>query len=354
MNAAHLIGQEEEGVKLLHVLQQRAEKWASAGTATFLFTSNDYFVYDVLRRHSNRMDTLTFKDLNRAQSLEVLRSCRQQYWGESVDVQSEATLDAVYRITGGRLSLLNKVSRRRDMLKAAQQLIEDDMQFLLSKTGIIEDHDDDVMDEMKYASCSWLLFTELAKRQRAIEEELRTVTAGKLISSGFSSAGPHSHYDDHERMPTPEQPGVTESALTDPSQDLEPDVPLDTEDVPNPSITWGEARQVMTRPDFITSLDHLNLIHIDRHHHIRADSMPLLRAFARVALDDEDYARQLENTMDRVSAIESLLRTRELVIKEQGPQGQFLVKKDPKGREMESWFVMGSDERLGREVPEEP
>lgn len=154
MNAAHLLMQgedesaNEDALEILTVLQQRAERWASAGTCTFVITSNDYRIYDALRRHSNRMDTLTFRDLSRRQSLAVLRDCRRQYWGD-VDAgrHTDEQLDAVYRLTGGRLSILNKVARRRDMLKAATQIVEDDAQFVLSKTAIIEDHDDDVMDE---------------------------------------------------------------------------------------------------------------------------------------------------------------------------------------------------------------
>lgn len=113
---------------------------------------------------------------------------------------------------------------------------------------------------------------------------------------------------------------VTESPLTDPSRDA-PDQEGDefniSLDVPDPSIPWGEARQVMTRPDYVLPLDHLNLIQIDRHHSIRAQSMPLLRAFAKVALDDPEFEDRLERVMDRVSAIESLLRTKELVWKDE-------------------------------------
>lgn len=114
---------------------------------------------------------------------------------------------------------------------------------------------------------------------------------------------------------------VTESPLTDPSRDaphVHEDGSLDVSlDVPDPSIPWGEARQVMTRPDYVLPLDHLNLIQIDRHHSIRAQSMPLLRAFAKVALDDPEFEDRLERVMDRVSAIESLLRTKELVWKDE-------------------------------------
>jgi len=79
--------------------------------------------------------------------------------------------------------------------------------------------------------------------------------------------------------------------------------------------------------------------------------MPLLRAFRRVS-EEPGYAEKLESVMDRVSAIESLNRTRELVWKEQGDKGKFLVKKDGKGREVEGWWLLGGDERLGREEGE--
>ncbi|CAO1620819.1 unnamed protein product [Sympodiomycopsis kandeliae] len=364
MNNSHLLGQEDEGTKLLAVLQQRAEKWASAGTATFVFTSHDYYIYNLLRRNSNRMDTLTFKDLSRRQSMQVLKSCRYQYWGEDVSSQNEDVLDAVYRITGGRLSLLNKVSRRRNMLKAAHQLIEDDMQFVLSKTGIIEDHDDDVMDEQKWSTCSWLLFVALAKKQQELEEEQQINSPHLFNSTPLSSS---TTTGDDDVAPTPSgvhsqsfatHGSTRESSITDPSNDLEPDIGH-IGDVPNPSITWGEARQIMTRPDFITELDHLNLIHIDKHHHIRSDSMPLLRSFRKVLENDKtvdgtgSFEEKLEMVMDRVSAIESLNRTRELVWKEQGQGGKVLIKSDHKGREIESWSLLGGDERLGRDTGDE-
>lgn len=375
-------------MQILTVLQQRAEKWASAGTATFVFTSNDYFIYDMLRRHSNRMDILTFKDLNRKQSLKVLKSCREQYWGEDPKKHNPATLDAVYHITGGRLSVLNKVARRRDMLRAANKLVEDDMHFILSKRGLIEDCDDDVMDEQKVSSSSWLLFVELAKRQKKLEDSLQAAddrrqdsTDDVAHSSSHPFLRPSSMDNDHSGVlsllsaptPTPTpyssdgrhgdaskatKSQMTESDLTDPSQDSSPlpasgaegeesDVFAGSE-LPLAAISWGEARQVMTRADFLVPLDRLNLIQIDCHHHIRADSMPLLRALERVALEP-GYEDKLERVMDRISAIESLGRTRELLFKEVGRGGKFLIKKDRHGREFESWTLMGTEERLGRD-----
>ncbi|KAK0560230.1 hypothetical protein OC844_003895 [Tilletia horrida] len=329
MNNAHLLPRDEEGEKLLTVFQQRAEKWASAGVATFVFVSQDYAVYDVLRRNSNRMDTLTVKDLSRDQAFAVLRGCRKHYFPKEPPLSDEV-LDEVYKVAGGRVNLLNKLARRQDILKASDQLVEDDMQWLLSKTGIIEDHDDDVMDEQKWATCSWLLFTELSKRHAAFEE-----AAADLVSA--------------QNAPVEEQaPDISDSDIVevsaDPTQDL---VHKAGEDIlPAVSLTWGEARQVMTRPDYILELDRLNMIHIDRHHRIYADNMALLRAMRRVT-ETEGYADKLESVMNRVSAIESLGRTRELVWKEQVDGGKFMVRKDARGKDAESWWFLGADERLG-------
>ncbi|PWN97081.1 hypothetical protein FA09DRAFT_299005 [Tilletiopsis washingtonensis] len=346
MNSAHLLPRDDDGVKLLQLFQQRAEKWASAGCATFVFTSNDYWVFDTLRKNSNRMDTLTFKDLTRPQSMRVLEQCRVQYYGRERferDAADDDLLEEVYQTVGGRIALLNKIARREDMRAAVRQLVVDDLNWLLSKTGIIEDHDDDVMDEQKWSTCSWLLFVELAKRQKALEEESASALSASIAARREDEqVRQAAHESEKEQEHGEKRP---QDDATNPLSDVEVGLPGD---VPNPSLTWGEVRQVMTRPDFLEELDRLNIIHVDRHHHIRADSMPLLRAF-RLQAEEEGYEDKLESVMDRVSAIESLLRTRELVWKEQGHHGKFMVRQDSKGRELEAWRLLGGDDRLNRE-----
>lgn len=348
MNAAHLLPQDDDGKKILQLFQQRAEKWASSGVCTFVFTSNDYWIYDVLRKNSNRMDTLSVKDLSRAQSIDVLRKCRAHYFGveRAKEEDARGIFAKAYETLGGRVALLNTMARRSNLLKATEQLVEDDLQWLLSKTGIIEDHDDDVMDEQKWSTCSWLLFVELAKKHAALE-------GGEDSHDDSDSLAEQEGIDlDNDNGNVVSTAASSSSAhhLVDPSMDQEKDVR--GEDVPNPHLTWGEARQVMTRPDFLTQLDQMNIIQVNRHHEIRADSMPLLRAFRRIA-QEPGYEDKLERVMDRVSAIESLGRTRELVWKEQGEKGKFLIKHDHKGRELESWVLLGGDERLGREEEED-
>lgn len=156
MSAAHLLARDEDGRSMLRCFQQRAERWANTGTATFVFLSDDYSCYKALRRTAVRMDTVTVRDLTRTQALNTLRAMRQAYYGDGGTL-TQPQLDAVYRLTGGRLAILNDVARRQDMLRAAQRLISDEKHWILSFTGIIEDHDDDVMDEQKWSTCSWLL-----------------------------------------------------------------------------------------------------------------------------------------------------------------------------------------------------
>jgi hypothetical protein len=153
---------------------------------------------------------------------------------------------------------------------------------------------------LEWSTCSWLLFVELAKKQAELEASQ---------SKQRPSLPPVDISADVEKENTLVSSPHAQENVTDPSRDTEADIR--GRDVPNPHLTWAEVRQVMTRPDFVNELDHLNIIHIDRHHRIRADSMPLLRAFRKVA-ESEGFEDRLAEVMDRVSAIESLGRTREV------------------------------------------
>lgn len=60
-------------------------------------------------------------------------------------------------IVGGRLSYINKVSRAQDMLQAAETLVVDEREWLMSVIGLIGDCDDDVMDEVRLLCCAHVL-----------------------------------------------------------------------------------------------------------------------------------------------------------------------------------------------------
>ena len=82
-----------------------------------------------------------------------------------------------------------------------------------------------------------------------------------------------------------------------------------------PEIPLHKARQIMTRADFIQSYDHINIFTIDSRAMVRADSVPMQNAFREIC-SEEGFEEHLQATLDRISAIESLGRTREIVAKD--------------------------------------
>lgn len=100
-----------------------------------------------------------------------------------------------------------------------------------------------------------------------------------------------------------------------------------------PEIPLHEAREIMTRADFIQAYDHENIFTIDSRAMVRADSVPMQHAFREICAVD-GFDKHLEGTLDRIGDIESLGRTRELTIKDLWDQGKYrFVMRDNKGNE---------------------
>ncbi|KAK1059236.1 hypothetical protein LTR74_012817, partial [Friedmanniomyces endolithicus] len=98
-----------------------------------------------------------------------------------------------------------------------------------------------------------------------------------------------------------------------------------------PQMSLHEARQVMTRADFIQDYDAINVFTIDSSAMVRADSVPMMRAFREICAEP-GFGEFLEATLTRISDIESLGRTRELTIKDLWKGGQYRVQMtDAKG-----------------------
>ncbi|TIC65155.1 hypothetical protein E3Q01_02332 [Wallemia mellicola] len=274
-NNLHLLNNDETGVAVIHQLQQRAEAWAECGIATFVFTSDDYWVLDKLKKNANRMKILSVNDLGHDDSIRAMKRLRKTLYNYNIDDplvrdlpdQGEGVYEEVYRLIGGRMSHIAHVSREFDMLAAAQKLVAVEKAWLQSQIGLIPDHDDDVMDEQKWSSCSWCLLKYLARQKTPGNEE----------------------EDDEEDLPDPIDPAAS------------------------PHVSYYKARQLMTRTDFLEPLDRLNIVSMDVNHNVRMDSHVLLTA-AREVVSREGFDQDLETTMDRVSDIEWLGRTRRLVV----------------------------------------
>ncbi|KAF8756587.1 hypothetical protein RHS01_04339 [Rhizoctonia solani] len=284
INNIHLFNNDDEGRLLLQQLQQRAESWAerSIGTMVFLRCVDWKTLNQVVQvcvattsgrilscaKLRNRMHVHAVKDLGPDAAYRAFLKLRQDTLQNQSQEESESeqTLrDAPAAASGGRLAYMSRLARstERKMEDSIKRLKQGEKAWLLTNTGLIPDCDDDVMDEQKWSSCTWLLLREFVERW--------------------------------------------ERKANDPENQGKP--------VEMPRISYYKCRQIMTRPDFINQLDHLNIISIDAKHKVRLDSMLTLEA-ARQVVSKEGFDELLQGVRDRVDEIESLHRTRELTFKD--------------------------------------
>ncbi|KAL2043127.1 hypothetical protein N7G274_004187 [Stereocaulon virgatum] len=260
INSTHLLRDDDDGRDLLELIQQRAEQWAASNLVTVILNSDDYWVYERLKRYSTRMEVLPVLDLPRDQAISALKQFRKRYYKEEEQPSSDL-LEEVYSRLGGRLTFLNRVAKSPDMLRTCEEICQVEKTWFLNNCWILGDGcDDDVMDQQKYASAAMVLAKALVDQEH---------------ESGVSNDKPY----------------------------LLPQIPL------------HKAREIMTRADFIKSYDHINIFTIDAQAMVRADSVPMQRAFRQIC-SEPGFEKHLEATLNRISAIESLGRTREVVAKD--------------------------------------
>jgi hypothetical protein len=288
VNCTHLIRDDEDGRDLLELMQQRAEQWAASNLLTMVFNSDDYWVYERLKRYATRMEVIPILDLPKERAMSALAQYRHKYFPQQRF--SSEILERVYDRVGGRVTFLNHVAKTEDMLQACEKICATEKTWFLNRCGILgEAMDDDVMDQQKYASAAMVLAKALVKQEEDME---------------FTYDPARGH--------------------------ILPQIPL------------YKAREIMTRADFIQAYDSENLFTIDSNAMVRADSVPMMNAFREICAE-EGFNEYLQATLDRISAIESLNRTRELTLKDlwieqAGEQrGSYkIVTKDARGKEIGS------------------
>ena len=260
VNSTHLLRDDEDGRDLLELIQQRAEQWAASNLVTIVLNSDDYWVYERLKQFATRMEVLPVLDLPRPQAISALIKYRARYYKEEPQMD---ILDQVYEKIGGRLSFLNQVARSKDMLHTCDKICRAEKTWFLNNCWILgEEMDDDVMDQQKYASAAMVLAKALVDQEKA-QGSMYDPETGRVL----------------------------------------------------PQIPLHKAREIMTRADFIKDYDHINIFTIDAQAMVRADSVPMLNAFRQIC-SQEGFDEHLQATLDRISAIESLGRTREIVAKD--------------------------------------
>ncbi|KAK9461676.1 uncharacterized protein V1516DRAFT_672662 [Lipomyces oligophaga] len=272
VNSVHLLREDADGQDLLELLQQRAESFAASGLVTMIFNSDDYWVYERFKALGTRCDVVTIKDLTRQKTVEALNHWRQKYFHEAI---SNEMANAIYDVIGGRPQFLNRVAQHKDMMAHAKSIVEREKTWFLNQCGLLGmEMDDDVMESGKFSGSAMLLMKKLVDMDRA-----------------------------HR------------------ARNGEPEV---TADHVLPSLPLWRARQVMTRADYIQRYDNLNIFTIDSNSNVRADSLPMMEAFRQIAAMP-GFDKLLENTLDRVSQIESLGRTKELVLKDLVGDGKYRI-----------------------------
>jgi hypothetical protein len=101
-----------------------------------------------------------------------------------------------------------------------------------------------------------------------------------------------------------------------------------------PSFPLHRSRFIMTRSDFIRKHHDLSIFSIDSHAMVRADSVPMQRAFNEICAEP-GFEKFLDATLERISAIESLARTKELTFKDLWEGGKYkITTRDTKGQEI--------------------
>lgn len=161
-NSMHLLKDDEDGRKLLELLQQRAEQWCASRLVTMVFNSDDYWVYERLKEHATRMEVLPVKDLPKEKALIALAKFRMRYFGETPSLE---LMERVYGRVGGRLSFLHRISKADDMISYCDEVCAREKTWFLNKCWILgENMDDDVMDQQKYAVGSMSLLQRLLIR----------------------------------------------------------------------------------------------------------------------------------------------------------------------------------------------
>lgn len=174
-------------------------------------------------------------------------------------------------MVGGRLGFLSRVANKENMLAAAQEILREEKQWLLNQCGLIPDFDDDVMDEQKWSAGAFLLIQALVKQEQ----------------------------EDLER-------------------EKQHDISLVDHNIP--SLSQHLCRRIMTRADLLERLDQCNIIAIDTESDVRASSVPMMRAFREICAE-QVFDEMLKNVLDRISEVESLGRTREIVFKDMKGRG---------------------------------
>lgn len=105
-----------------------------------VFLTDNYWVYDRLRRNATRMHVLSVRDLTPHETFEYLSGTHARHYPDAEPISKAQSL-RVWDLIGGRLAYLSKAVKRRDVEQAARDLVDEEKEWLHSHLGLIPDHD---------------------------------------------------------------------------------------------------------------------------------------------------------------------------------------------------------------------
>lgn len=270
INRAHVLNSGDEGKRLLDMIQQRAELWAASRLVTVVLFSDEYWIQEHMWPHETRLRVMPVHDIPKDAAISAMRDFRKAVFKEEASLEQ---LERVYGKIGGRLSFLNQAAKAPDMDKAVDFILKREKQWFLTQCWILgKEMDDNAEDHQDYCAAAMLVIKALVAK----EDEMK--------KNG-------------------EVPSTHGSML--------------------PSIPLHVARQIMTRPDFITHHDHVNIFSIDSNSMVQADSVAMHNVFREI-LAMPGFEEHLQETLDRLDELEGLGRTREIVLKDLRTEGDYV------------------------------
>ena len=94
------------------------------GICTMIFSTDDFWCLDMMKKNASRMRVLSVYDLNRSETVAALRHLRRDAlaWRfpgvptEQIEIEDDSVLRRVFDLVGGRMSHLTRVVRADDMI----------------------------------------------------------------------------------------------------------------------------------------------------------------------------------------------------------------------------------------------
>lgn len=258
INGTHFLRDDDDGNHLLELLQQRAELWATSKLVTIVFNSDEHWTTERLLRQATRLQVISVRDIEKKTAIESVKNFRAKAFHEDVSIQ---ILEQVYSKIGGRLRFLSHVAKSPDMLKTCDSICQKERQWLLDQCWILgKEMDPGAENHQDICASAMIMAKALIAKEKAMMED--------------------KDYDG--RLP---------------------------------QLPLHEARELVTNAEFLKALDHINIVTIDSHSMVQADSVAMQNAF-RTVCSQPGFDEHLQETLDRLDELESLARTRELTVKD--------------------------------------